>query len=198
MKKRYNYFYKITNLINGHYYYGVHSTNALDDGYMGSGLRMHKAYEKYGLENFKKEILKFFDTEKDMYEYEKTIVNEELVKDRNCYNIQQGGKTFNTSGLFCAKNKDGKCFLMSIDDEAYINGEISGNWKGLHHTKESRAKTRKSMAKPNSKNNRVWVSKNGITKYLLKSKLDLFLKDGWELGRIGYKPRKNAQGKPII
>ena len=25
-EKKYNYFYKITNLINGHFYYGIHST----------------------------------------------------------------------------------------------------------------------------------------------------------------------------
>ena len=60
-EKKYNYFYKITNNLNGHYYYGVHCTNDLDDGYMGSGKRLHWAYEKYGIENFTKEILKFFE-----------------------------------------------------------------------------------------------------------------------------------------
>ena len=44
--KKYYYFYKITNLINDHYYYGIHSTNDLDDNYMGSGTRLWKAYEK--------------------------------------------------------------------------------------------------------------------------------------------------------
>ena len=62
--KKYNYFYfyKITNNINNHYYYGVHCTDNLDDGYMGSGTRLHYAYKKYGMKNFTKEILKYFDT----------------------------------------------------------------------------------------------------------------------------------------
>ena len=59
---KYHYFYKITNNINGHFYYGVHNTNNINDGYMGSGTRLHYAYKKYGIENFSKEILKYFES----------------------------------------------------------------------------------------------------------------------------------------
>ena len=47
----------------------------------------------------------------------------------------------------------------------------------------------------NSTNSRIWISKDGTTKYLRKELLDEYLLSGWELGRIGYKPRKNGQGK---
>lgn len=88
---KYHYFYKITNLINGHYYYGVHSTNNLEDNYMGSGVKLHKAFKIYGKENFKKEILKFFDTKEEAYLYELKIVDENLVRSKECYNICPGG-----------------------------------------------------------------------------------------------------------
>ena len=79
----YHYFYKITNLINGHFYYGVHNTKNLNDGYMGSGVRLQIAYKKYGIENFKKEILKYFDTKEEAFEYEAEVVNETLINDNN-------------------------------------------------------------------------------------------------------------------
>lgn len=94
----YHYFYKITNLINNNFYYGIHSTSNLEDGYMGSGLALKRAIKKYGIENFKKEILKFFDTREECANYEKDVVNENLVSDINCYNISLGGEKL------CCKN----------------------------------------------------------------------------------------------
>ena len=90
INKQYHYFYKIINLINNHFYYGVHNTNNLNDGYMGSGKRLNYAFKKYGKENFKKEILKFFETSKEAFEYEEYIVNENLINNDKCYNLFVG------------------------------------------------------------------------------------------------------------
>ena len=196
----YHYFYKITNLINNHFYYGVHNTDNLDDGYMGSGKRLHKAYEKYGIQNFKKEILKFFSTSEEAFSYESAIVDKKLVDDSNCYNLTSGGRAWNNTGLILVK-LSGKDDYFFISKERYDeNRELyDTTWTGRHHRKESRNKTRKSMTPKNSTNNRVWVSNNkGITKYLRKDLLDEYLSNGWELGRINYKPRKNSQGKQLL
>lgn len=55
--KRYNFVYKTTNVLNGKIYIGVHSTDDLNDGYMGSGKAISTAIKKYGEENFTTEIL---------------------------------------------------------------------------------------------------------------------------------------------
>lgn len=80
--------YKITNKINNKFYIGMHQTCDLNDGYMGSGKRLHAAYKKYGVENFEKEILHVYDNEKDMKDKEKELV----VISEMSYNLCDGGK----------------------------------------------------------------------------------------------------------
>lgn len=194
---KYHYFYKITNNINNHFYYGVHNTDDLDDGYMGSGKRLHLAYKKYGIENFTKEILKFFDSSDEAFEYEAEIVNEELIKNDDCYNIQMGGKTFNQNkGFVTVRDENGNYFWIKKEEYIY-NKNYEFIWKNKHHKTETKNKIRNSMTPKNSTNPRIWICKNGTVKYILKTKITEFLSDEWELGRTNYKPRKNKQGDKI-
>lgn len=150
MKHKYNYFYKITNTINGHYYYGVHSTDNLDDGYMGSGTRLKNAFKKYGIENFKKEIIKQCESRKEAYELESIFVTEALIKDSNCYNIILGGEQFTTEFLVAIKDKNGKKFLVHNEDPRYLSGELVGVTKGYFTAKDDNGKT--FLAKSKSEN----------------------------------------------
>ena len=51
-----HYVYIITNQLNGKQYVGDHSTNNLEDGYLGSGVLLLRAKKKYGKENFSREV----------------------------------------------------------------------------------------------------------------------------------------------
>ena len=90
----YHYIYKIINNINNKYYLGKHSTNNLDNGYLGSGILLKKAITKYGKENFTKEILAYCDSESDCYELEELVATQIEVNNPMCYNITIGGTGF--------------------------------------------------------------------------------------------------------
>jgi len=57
--KKFHFIYKITNLVNGKIYVGHHSTNNINDGYLGSSHYLLSDIKKLGKENFKREILQF-------------------------------------------------------------------------------------------------------------------------------------------
>ena len=103
-EKKYNYLYKITNKINHKIYIGVHSTDNLNDGYMGSGVILKLAKEKYGEENFEKEILEFFDSSKEMLEAEAKVVNNEFRNRKDTYNIALGGCSGDT-GMYNSEER---------------------------------------------------------------------------------------------
>lgn len=194
----YHYFYKITNLINDKFYYGVHNTDNLEDGYMGSGKLLHNAYKKYGIENFKKEILKYFNTMDEAFQYEQEIVNEEMINNPNCYNVMIGGKFPKATGKVFVKDINNNGFWITKEEYLYINkNEFKAVWKDKHHKEESREKVRNKMTPKNSSNPRIWVCKDGKVKYLLKKYLNEYLQNGWSLGRVNYKPRRNLQGTLI-
>ena len=86
--------YKITNNINDKYYIGRHATKNINDSYMGSGIGIKNAIAKYGVENFTKEIIATADSADALWDLEKEIVNEDIVKDPMSYNNAYGGKHY--------------------------------------------------------------------------------------------------------
>ena len=83
--------YKTTNQVNGKFYIGTHKTVDLNDNYLGSGKYLKHAIQKYGLDNFKKEILFVYDNPEDMFTKEAEIVTEEFLSENNTYNLKKGG-----------------------------------------------------------------------------------------------------------
>ncbi len=128
--KRYHFTYRTTNLVNGRYYLGMHSTNRIDDGYLGSGKRLYYELNKYGRDSFKFEILEEFNSREQLVQAEINLITEHDIKNPNCLNLKQGG-----SGGFTDENrkkarqvtdkileeKHGKDFRMVVGKQYYEN-----------------------------------------------------------------------------
>lgn len=94
--KFYYFLYRTTNLVNGKYYKGQHSTNDLFDGYLGSGLAFLKAVAKYGKNNFKRQIVLFLPDFETLQMAEKLYITKEDIASDMCYNLTAGGASTNT------------------------------------------------------------------------------------------------------
>jgi len=87
-KTKQHYVYKITNNVNGKYYYGKRTCYglAINDPYMGSGIGITQAIKTHGVENFTKEILSYCANEEEAYRTEASYITPSEVNNPNCYN----------------------------------------------------------------------------------------------------------------
>lgn len=83
--------YKTTNLVNGNIYVGKHITSNINDGYIGSGKRLKSAIKKYGVDSFRREIIKHCADELEMNYEESILVTEEFCARPDTYNLCPGG-----------------------------------------------------------------------------------------------------------
>lgn len=124
--------YKITNNINEKYYIGVHKTKDPYDNYMGSGLAIKNAIQKYGKENFTKEVLLITEDKKEAFDLERTLTLNFVDSDN--YNMKLGG-----IGGFTRENarKGNIAALKKLSKEQLIEGGRKG---ASRLTKEQRMK----------------------------------------------------------
>lgn len=152
------YLYKTTNIINNKIYIGIHKTNKLNDGYIGCGIfsninsntlrrkrksktPLYNAVLKYGIHNFKKEILKYFNTYEEALKEERNIVNEKWIKSNLNYNVALGGSR-GCEGWKMPNEQ--KLHLSNIFKNRYCSDEtkvkMSIAMKGISKSKEHRIK----------------------------------------------------------
>lgn len=113
--------YKTTNVVNGKFYIGVHQ-GLESDNYLGSGLALKNAIKKYGREKFTRKIIQFCSTLEEAFELEKNILTNDLIKSKDCYNLNSGGKGGWAHVNTTKKKKfDNKKILWNSKNRKYFN-----------------------------------------------------------------------------
>lgn len=87
----YGFIYKITNTVNGKIYVGQHKGKEFGD-YWGSGLLLHRAYKKYGIDAFVREIIAFASFKDELNFMECYYIQKLNSMNPNGYNVATGGR----------------------------------------------------------------------------------------------------------
>lgn len=175
VEKKHNYFYRITNQMNWKYYFGIHSTNKLDDGYLGTGKLIKEAISKYGKENFVKTIIQDYPTRKEASDHEKLAVTITQVEDEMCYNVKTGGDNETTykhseeTKIKFRQNNLGKKLLDSTKKKISeaLSGENNPNFGKTipAHQKEILSKTHKGKVLSKETRQKMSESRSGEKNY---------------------------------
>jgi len=150
--------YITTNMINGKKYIGqkVFDTNSMWKSYLGSGTYLKNAINKYGKENFYREIVAIAYSQEDLNRFEiELIKNHNAVKSKDYYNISYGGE----SVMFGRKHTD------------KTKQQMSRSFKGRVYSEEHNIKISKSKLESNfkySKESKQKMSDSHIGKKLPK------------------------------
>ena len=180
------YIYCITNLVNGKNYFGQRTFNvsgttksALADMYWGSGKVLKLAQKKYGLQNFKKEIIiEGMFTKDELNRFEKCAIRIARFLGKAEYNIANGGQGWDSeeakkyalmsNSLENRKSKSikAKKFFANLSKEEKLRRatkislakresdfDIGAIWRGRKHTEETKKKmSEKAKLRTGSKN----------------------------------------------
>ena len=97
----YGYIYLTTNLINGKRYIGQKKSDIfLKEKYLGSGLALKEAINKYGKENFTVELIEWCENEDELNEREKYWISfYNAVLNKSFYNEKSGGRGFSSKEI---------------------------------------------------------------------------------------------------
>ena len=206
-EKAIHYIYKTTCNVTKRYYVGMHSTNNLDDDYMGSGKRLRYSIRKYGKDNHTKEILEFLNSRELLIEAEVNAITEDMIDDKNCMNLKggEGGyiseEHYNRLKKIASKyqierwkdpeyREKGKKQLLVNVKKSHRNGNNKSgkenyDWSGKKHSEESKKKMSKSSkgqgaGNDNSQFGKCWITNEIESKKIYRGDT---IPEGWRLGR---------------
>lgn len=204
-RRKYHYIYKTTCIVTNKFYIGMHSTDNLEDGYIGSGKRLWYSINKHGKDNHVCEILEFLESRELLREREKQLVNLDLLNDSMCMNLMLGGG----GGFISKEQQENRSILGGIAFSDKLKNDLefrqifierqSARFKKLHnegfikydtftgkcHSEETKNKIGKTNSikqkgLSNSQYGKCWITNDIENQKIHKGDL---IPIGWRLGR---------------
>jgi hypothetical protein len=188
---RYHYIYLTQNLITKKFYIGKHTHVNYENSYIGSGNRIRKdicpfnlAIEKYGKENFKKTILKFFKDSNLAFQEEAILLSTDFIQKygsvadsfKICYNIKVGGlggmSGFIQSEETRKKRSISQKKAFATDEHKLKRSNASKrSWEDIESRELKKKRIKEALARPESKERQRQASKKSSARPEVKEKL---------------------------
>ena len=176
--------YKTTNLVNGRFYWGVHNSVDENDGYLGSGIVLGKAIEKYGEDSFRR----------------KTMVTYESAADAYIWAVKGGWSHLDSQGknnpMYGRSNPNGVAAMKAANTGSSPSEKtrikIRESNKGLKRSEEAKQKMRETRADFSGKNNPNY-GKHRAHSEETKQKMRIKASDGKNKGQNNPNSRTNRE-----
>ena len=187
------------------YYVGCHQTDNLYDGYLGSGKYLRRAIKKYGSINFKFEIIHSVNSKEEMFQLERSIVNESLVADPLSYNLKIGGSGGNPGIVGAFKGKTHSEETKEKQRQAALKQIVSNETRqklSMNNAMKNNPEIRKKVSESltgrtqseehrkrvaNANLGKILVNNGSIATRIPKDELEMYKNTGWSKGGL---PRK--------
>ena len=197
-----HYVYEITNLVNGKKYIGKRSCKCPieEDKYMGSGKLLKNAIDKYGVENFKKEILKVCNNEDEAYAWEDFYTLQVNAWDNpNYYNLRRGGmggstymsektrKLISNNSKRMWEDEDYRSKMISIlrakgqteKFKSWVSKTSKKNWQNKDYREKIIASRKEVWQNEEYRNNMIQIRKQIGATEEFKNKVSRAAKNNW-------------------
>ncbi len=148
---KYGFIYITTNLINGKKYIGMKKYSKNWECYIGSSKHLLRDVKKYGIENFKREILEECETAKELQEREiYYLINNKVLENDLFYNQSIPHKDFRIKGN--TNSNKGKTWeeIYGIEGAKLKrkNSKLKGKkWEDIYDKEEVKRKREKAKEK---------------------------------------------------
>jgi len=140
--RKYHYTYLITDNLNGKFYYGVHSTDYDPEcihQYHSSSKHLNSLIRNLGIENFRKEVRRYFDSREEANKWESKVLRRiDAANNEMFYNKNNNGDDFYAGGRVGVIDEEGNKFSVNVDDP-YIGiyyKYLTEGRKCKHHVKK--------------------------------------------------------------
>lgn len=197
-----------TNLVNGKRYIGKHKATKFQVAYKGSGKLLRKAIKKYGIKNFKVELLETCETYEELNQKEQEYIKlYNAMESDMFYNIHHGGgggdiAYYMSSDAMTKIRKDHAKYMKDKYKKHpeywdHVGPKIGGTRSEKTKTGISNAQKRYwssvsdevkherlSRSAKTRCTGRIWVTDGVIEKFIKPEDFEVYAKDNYYKGRL--------------